>query len=89
MPTSSGSRSTELPAREACLRGQKVTTTAVNSGSRSCLSTSCEGALFVERLPVLEAVVQLAEEAVEEVALGGVVPVAVLASAAVVGVGSG
>jgi hypothetical protein len=42
--------------------------------------------LFVEVLPGLEAVVELSEEAVEQVALGGVVPVAVLASSPVVGV---
>jgi hypothetical protein len=47
-----------------------------------------EGALFVERLPGLETVVELAEEAVEQVALGGVVPVSVFASAPVVGVRS-
>jgi hypothetical protein len=45
--------------------------------------------LYIERLPGLQAVVELAEEAVEQVAPGGVVPVAVLASAAVVSVRSG
>jgi hypothetical protein len=44
--------------------------------------------LFVERLPGLEAVVKLSEEAVEQVALCGIVPVAVFASAPVVGVRS-
>ncbi|AJE40863.1 hypothetical protein SNOD_12990 [Streptomyces nodosus] len=41
------------------------------------LAERCESALFVERLPCLEAVMRLAEEAVEQVTLGGVVPVAV------------
>ncbi|GGT17159.1 hypothetical protein GCM10014713_07710 [Streptomyces purpureus] len=45
--------------------------------------------MLVERLPGLEAVMQLAEEAVEQVALGGVVPVAVLTAAAVVGLAPG
>jgi hypothetical protein len=45
--------------------------------------------LFVERLPGLKTVVELSEEAVEQVALGGVVPVSVLAPAPVMGVGSG
>lgn len=48
-----------------------------------------EGALLVERLPGLEAMVKLSKEAVEQVALGGVVPVTVLAPAPVVGVRSG
>jgi hypothetical protein len=45
-------------------------------------------ALLVERLPGLETVVELSEEAVEQVTLGVVVPVSVFASAPVVGVGS-
>jgi hypothetical protein len=53
------------------------------------LEERCEGTLFVELLPGLETVVKLAEEAVEQVALGGVVPIPMLASAPVVGVGSG
>ncbi len=44
--------------------------------------------MFVERLLSLEAVVELSEEAVEQVALGGVVPVAVFASTPLVGVGA-
>ena len=59
------------------------------SGSRGCLQERCESALFVEVLPGLKAVMELSEEAVEQVSLGGVGPVAVLASATVVGVGSG
>ena len=59
------------------------------AGSRRWLRERGEGVLFVEVMPGLEAVVELAEEAVERVALGGVVPVAVLASAPVAGVGSG
>ncbi|MFE6128310.1 transposase [Streptomyces sp. NPDC056437] len=47
-----------------------------------------EGVLFVVALPGLEAVVELAEEAVEQVALSGVVPVSVFAPAPVVDVGS-
>jgi hypothetical protein len=43
--------------------------------------------LFVVALPGLEAVVELAEEAVEQVALSGVVPVSVFTPAPVVGVG--
>ncbi len=43
---------------------------AVDEGGRACGSCRCleewrEGALFVERLPCLEAVVKLSEEAVE------------------------
>lgn len=59
------------------------------SGSRGCLQERCESALSVEVLPGLEAVVELAEEAVEQVTPNGVVPVSVLASAAVVGARSG
>lgn len=58
-------------------------------GSSGGVKQWCEGVLFVAALPVLEAMVALPEEAVEQVALGGVVPVPVLASAVVVGVGSG
>ena len=47
-----------------------------------------EGLLFVVGLSGLEAVVGLSEEAVEEVALGGGVSVAVVVSALVVGFGS-
>ena len=42
--------------------------------------------MLVEEFTALEAVVELADHAVEEVALGGCVPVAVLASSPVVGV---
>ncbi len=59
------------------------------AGSRRYLRGWDEGVLFVEVLPGLEAVVELSEESVEQVTLGGVVPVAVLASAPVVGLGSG
>ena len=59
------------------------------AGSCRYLREWGEGALFVAVLPGLEAVVELSEESVEQVTLGGVVPVAVLASAPVVGVGSG
>lgn len=49
-----------------------------------------EGGLFVERFPVLEAVVELAEHAIEEVPLGGCMPVPVPVSApSVVGLGAG
>jgi hypothetical protein len=51
------------------------------------LKERCEGALFVEMLPRLKTVVELAEEPVEQVALGGRVPVSVFASAPVVRVG--
>jgi hypothetical protein len=44
--------------------------------------------MFVEELPGLEAVMQLAEHAVEQVPLGLGVPVSVLASAPVVGFGA-
>jgi hypothetical protein len=43
-----------------------------------------ERGVFVEQLVVLEAVVELAEQAVEEVALGGRVPVADLAAPPIV-----
>jgi hypothetical protein len=56
------------------------------AGSRRCLRKWGEGVLFVEVLPALKAAVELAEEAVEQVAPGDVVPVSVLASAPVVGV---
>jgi|tagenome__1003787_1003787.scaffolds.fasta_scaffold18021048_1 hypothetical protein len=59
------------------------------AGSRTYLREWGEVALWVEVLLGLEAVVELSEESVEQVTLGGVVPVAVLASAPVVGVGSG
>ena len=59
------------------------------AGPRRYLREWGEGALFVEVLPGLEAVMKLSEEAVEQVALGGVVPVAVLTSAPVVGICSG
>src|SRR3954452_24292441 len=55
------------------------------AGSCRYLREWGEGALFVEVLLGLEAVVELSEEAVEQVTLD----VAVLASAPVVGVGSG
>jgi hypothetical protein len=48
-----------------------------------------EFAVFGVGLSGFEAVVELAEEAVEEVALGGCVPVAVCSSVLVVGLGSG
>lgn len=82
-------------ARRLTCRARQIAE-ALPSGIRQCgrlglrsrmrLEKWREGVLFVERLPGLEAVVELAEEAVEKVALGGVVPVAVLASAALVGV---
>jgi hypothetical protein len=53
------------------------------------LAERCEGALFVEELPGFEAVVELAEEAVQQVPLRGGMPVTMLASAPVVRVGSG
>lgn len=62
---------------------------SVRYGSRRGLKQRREGAWFVEVLPCLEAVVELSEEAVEQVALGGVVPVSVLAPAPVVGVRAG
>lgn len=49
----------------------------------------CESTLFVKGLPGLEAVVELAEESVQQVALSGSVPVSVLSTTPVVGVGSG
>ena len=48
-----------------------------------------EGGVFGVVLPGGQAVVQAAEEAAEEVALGGGVPVAVLAAPVVVGAGAG
>jgi glycosyltransferase involved in cell wall biosynthesis len=57
--------------------------------------SSCGGefggkrSVLVERFVVLDAVVELADHAVEEVALSGCVPVSVLSSSPVVGVGSG
>jgi hypothetical protein len=53
------------------------------------LKERCEGALFVEMLSRPKAVVEVAEESVEQVALGGGVPVAVFASAPVVRGGPG
>jgi hypothetical protein len=44
--------------------------------------------VFVEQFAGLEAVVELADHAVEQMSLGGCVPVSLLASATVVGVGS-
>lgn len=48
----------------------------------------CKGLLFVEMLLGLETVVELAEEAVQQVALCGGMPVSMLASASVVRVRS-
>lgn len=57
-----------------------------SGGGASCR----KGRVFVEQRVVLEAVVELAEHAVEEVALGGGMPVAVgVAAAPVVGLGAG
>jgi hypothetical protein len=53
------------------------------------LEEGYEGVLFVEVLPSLEAVVELTEEAVQQVPLCGGVPVAVVASASVVRVRAG
>ncbi|MFG2472584.1 hypothetical protein ACGFXB_45270 [Streptomyces canus] len=55
----------------------------------SRIGSGSEGERFETALPVLEAVVKLADHAVEEVALGGGVPVADLAAAPAEGVGSG
>jgi len=55
------------------------------AGSCRYLTEWGEGALFVEVLPGLEAVVELSEEAVEQVTLGGVVS----SRRARVGAGSG
>lgn len=60
-----------------------------DSRSRGSLQEWREGALFVEMLPRLKTVVELAEEPVEQVALGCGVPVSVFASAPVVRVGPG
>jgi hypothetical protein len=49
-----------------------------------------EGGVFVEQFGVLEAVVELADHAVEQMTLGAGVPVsAVVAAVAVVGFGAG
>lgn len=48
-----------------------------------------ESGVFVEQRVVLKAVVELADQAVEKVALGGCVPISVLAASSIVGVGSG
>jgi hypothetical protein len=68
----------------ANLDGCTDITAARAPGSRSSLEEGCEGALFVEGLPGLEAVVDLAEEAVQQVPLCGGMPVTMLASAPVV-----
>lgn len=58
--------------------------------SSSCGESGWKRRVFIEQLAVLEAVVELAEHAVEEVALGGGVPVPmVVAAAPVVGLGTG
>ena len=67
----------------------KQTPQGSNSSSGDSKSGG-EGGLFIERFVVLEAVVELAEHAVEEVSLGGSVPVSVVVAApSVVGFGAG
>ena len=53
------------------------------------LGRAGEGGVLVVVLIGCEAVVEAAEEAAEQVALGGGVPVAVVAAAVVVGAGAG
>ncbi|WP_373430190.1 IS5 family transposase [Streptomyces sp. V1I1] len=73
------------------VRGDKAPHAAIrSSGRRERGWGGCaEGDRFVELLAVAQAVVELAEHAVEQVAEGGVVAVAGIPSAVVVGMGAG
>jgi hypothetical protein len=78
-----------VPATSRGYDGGKKTPQALNVSS-SCGESGRKGRVFVEQRVVLEALVELPEHPVEEVAPGGGVPVSVVVTAApVVGLGAG
>lgn len=61
----------------------------VDAGFTGFSESGGEGRVFIEQLAVLEAVVELAEHAVDEVALGGVPGSVVVTASPVMGLGAG